>query len=463
MAGRLTSWLEAAAGRGGSKRAIYAPETTLSRRGVKTRVAKRARELAAAGVGPGDVVVVALGNVPDLLSSILACDALDAVALPLDPTMGDRGLEIVAERVGLKAVLRRPKGPDAPPPTFPGHEVRGRRRLPMSRIALDALAPASSRPAAPAGARLLHLTPADDGGHLLLAWGDEAVGVAADRVVPALELDEGRPLLCAGLLTVPLLTMVAVPAWLATGAPLVLADALDLATLRPHLSARPVGIGPASGFAAFAGHATAARVPPTLDLAVLGPATAKGLAAAFAGTHRELLALEELGLLGTRPLAKGGPWTPCTGLTFRRGAAMSGGEDELLVTGARPPVALPPLAPDAPGTPADEAGALHTGFAARFDRGGRPTHIEGRDDALVWVDGRRGSLETVEQAALAHPEVTWARADLGAPDGTDGARVELRYGATSPLDDLRPHMVATVPPHMVPERIEHATRPPEGE
>ena len=51
-----------------------------------------------------------LGNVPDFVILALALSKIDAVVVPLDPTTGNRELEMVLEAAPLRALITRPRG-----------------------------------------------------------------------------------------------------------------------------------------------------------------------------------------------------------------------------------------------------------------------------------------------------------------------------------------------------------------
>ncbi|MES1158194.1 MAG: AMP-binding protein, partial [Haliangium ochraceum] len=71
---------------------------------------RRAQELHAMGIGPGSWVGLMLGNVPDFVILALALSKIEAVVVPLDPTMGNRELEMVLEAAPLRALITRPRG-----------------------------------------------------------------------------------------------------------------------------------------------------------------------------------------------------------------------------------------------------------------------------------------------------------------------------------------------------------------
>ena len=91
-------------------KALVYRDTYLSWRGLLHRVDRRAQELHAMGIGPGCWVGLMLGNVPDFVILTLALSKIEAVVVPLDPTTGNRELEMVLEAAPLRALITRPRG-----------------------------------------------------------------------------------------------------------------------------------------------------------------------------------------------------------------------------------------------------------------------------------------------------------------------------------------------------------------
>src|SRR4029078_9866203 len=107
---QLYDWLSSVAATHGSGKALVYRDTYLSWRGLLHRVDRRAQELHAIGIGPGAWVGLMLGNVPDFVILALALAKVDAVVVPLDPTTGNRELEMVLEAAPLRALITRPRG-----------------------------------------------------------------------------------------------------------------------------------------------------------------------------------------------------------------------------------------------------------------------------------------------------------------------------------------------------------------
>ena len=112
----LFEWLEKAVqGRtiaGGSGHAIIFHDTYLSWHGLLHRVQRRARELAGMGIQSKDWVGLMLGNDPEFVVLALALSRLDAVVVPIDPTIGGRDLDMLLDACPMRAVVMRPNAID---------------------------------------------------------------------------------------------------------------------------------------------------------------------------------------------------------------------------------------------------------------------------------------------------------------------------------------------------------------
>ena len=107
---QLYEWLSSVASNQSSGKALVYRDTYLSWRGLLHRVDRRAQELHALGIAPGAWVGLMLGNVPDFVILALALSKIEAVIVPLDPTTGNRELEMVLEAAPLRALITRPRG-----------------------------------------------------------------------------------------------------------------------------------------------------------------------------------------------------------------------------------------------------------------------------------------------------------------------------------------------------------------
>src|SRR4029450_13026487 len=118
---QLYQWLSNVASERGSGKALVYRDTYLSWRGLLHRVDRRAQELHAMGIGPGAWVGLMLGNVPDFVILTLAVSKVEGVVVPLDPTTGNRELEMILEAAPLRPLVPRPRGGEGvqPAPGLP--------------------------------------------------------------------------------------------------------------------------------------------------------------------------------------------------------------------------------------------------------------------------------------------------------------------------------------------------------
>ena len=89
-----------------------------------------------------------LGNVPDFVILALALSKIDAVIVPLDPTTGNRELEMVLEAAPLRALITRPRGGEggqatAGLPYYAGPPVAAAARRPAVEVRARVAAPAA--------------------------------------------------------------------------------------------------------------------------------------------------------------------------------------------------------------------------------------------------------------------------------------------------------------------------------
>ena len=461
--GHMYSRLAEAVKRSGTPRSVYSQDTTLSRRGLLTRADRRARELTSAGVKAGDIVALSMGNVAEYLILMLATSKLGAIAMPLDPSEGDRPLYEAAERLPLRAVIRRPRGLDPAsveyPPTY---DVRSRKRLTSSLLTIDALEPPASLRdlTLPAGAELIMEARGIGGvlrdtvrcGHHL-----EAIGHAA---VAALELDEGVRLLCAQPLTSPRYFDAVVLGWLASEAQLVIAEGPSLLDVIPiaRTDENLVVVDSVRQFTeltrALRASSRTLEATPVLPQATVPLPSGRPMKQTFGRSPRQLLSLEEVGVLAWRLMDRGHAFEPAPGVELRAGADMEVGGQEILVRSTQTGITLPRIPDDEPGSPADDDGFLHTGYAGKFTKRGL-VEVIGRDDGLVNLEGRRACLDSIEDKMLEHRRITWVRAYWAhTPDGDPEVHLEYRATGETDVDDIEEHAVGHLPPFMVPRAFE---------
>lgn len=465
--GHMYSRLSAAVAGRGSARSVYGPENTLSRRGLLIRADKRARELSGLRVGAGSLVALSLGNVAELVVMLLACSKLGAIAVPIDPALGERLIRETAERLPLRAVIRRPRGQEAEAPDYgEGYRFRSRRRLASSLLAIDVLEPPAARLAAvsmPAAAELV-LPVRGIGGVVrdVVRTGPQlqAVGEAA---VSAMELHTGVRLLCAQPLVVPRFFDPLILGWLASEAQLVMAEgsAVDAVLPVAPLHEELVVIDSVRQFLelsrALEARGSTLALTPVIPQSTVSVGVGRQLAPRITRPARQLLLLEEIGLLAHRVLRRGAAFEPAAGVRMLAGAAMEAGGHEVLVDTAQVSTFLPAIPPTEPGAVAEDPWR-HTGYAGRFDKEGRLLEVLGRDDGLVALEGQRACLDNIEEVMLEHRRLTWVRAHLQSDnDGDPSLWVEYRATGTTEVEDLEEHAIGRLAPTMVPRRFERRT------
>lgn len=470
--GHMYRRLQEAVSHRGSARSVYGQDTTLSRRGLLTRADRRARELIGLGVGAGDLVALSMGNVVDLLVLLLATSKLGAAAAVVDPANGDRSLLELTERLPVRAVVRRPRGATLSTTSRASAgsgttgtmdygdtaNVTSRRRLASSLLSVDVLEPQGDRPALPKGAEVV-VEARGIGGVLRYVTVDgAALEVAGKASVSALDLDEGARLLTAQPLTVPRFFLPVVLGWLASEAQLVMAEGPAVSSVLPLARAheRLVVVESVRQLLEMARAIKTAGAPVSLRPVIVQSSAASGLGrrlkAAFGDPGRQLLLLEELGVIAHRPLTRGSAFAPADGVSLCAGAAMETGGHEVLAQTPHEVSSVPQIPETHPGALADPP-FRHTGYAGRFSKTGALTEILGRDDGLVGLEGRRACLDQIEEAMLAHRRLTWVRAFVKRTDGESELHVEYRATGQTEVEDLEEHAIGELPPHMVPRSL----------
>lgn len=469
-AGQFYRWLDEAVPRAGSQRSLDSQDTTLSRRGLLIRADKRARELAGLKIGAGDVVALSMGNVAEFVILLLAVSKLGAVAMPVDPSNGDRSLLAAALRLPIRAVLRRPRGLENSPLQYPeGYRLQARRKLTGSLLEIDLLEIDGElrHRALPADVEYICETAGADGEvHDILRSGAHLrwIGEVSAKL---LGLTAGTHLACAQAFTSPRFFDPVVLGWLASEARLIMADNPSLDAVLPPVGTydRLVVVDLLYSLQNAARALKAAGQTREL-LAVIPQATiatshGRPLKQIFGEHPRQLLLLEEIGILGARTMHRGERFELAPGVQLRPGEPHDGGH-EVLACPSLPVVTAPPVSVGQPGGPVHgQPGWYHTGYLGHFGAQHALGEVPGRTDSLVNLEGRRASLRTIEAAMLAHRRITDAAAAVEY-DVDGNPYVHLRYHATgsTPLDDLEEFMVACLPPYMVPRQHTRLDPPP---
>src|SRR5580698_5464808 len=88
--------------------AVIFRDTRLTHRQLRDRVNALAAAFLAAGVGPGDIVALLMGNCPEFLESALAVNRVGAAFLPLNVRLAEPELEYIIRHAGATAIVTEP-------------------------------------------------------------------------------------------------------------------------------------------------------------------------------------------------------------------------------------------------------------------------------------------------------------------------------------------------------------------
>jgi long-chain acyl-CoA synthetase len=490
---QLYEWLSSSASNQSSGKALVYRDTYLSWRGLLHRVDRRAQELRALGITSGSWVGLMLGNVPDFVILALALSKIDAVLVPLDPTTGNRELEMVLEAAPLRALITRPRGgeggqataglpyyagPPVPrPPAGPPSKFvpESRRRLQgtlltcglYKRAAPGKLANGAGEP------EVVQLTASVGGDPKGVIKTGANLEAAAQAIRKTLDATVEDRILCSlplhasygfdfGLLTS-----------LANGATLFLEDEVSPKRIAKLLREQRIDLF--AGTPALFG--SLVRVPTVKPLKNSGArflSSGSSLPPTIAETFQQKFGVRLLSCYHTTqagPLAvdRAGKDPGSVGRTFEgvelriagpTGNKLSPNEtgpiwvrSRALSTISVPKIHLPKHGDGTPIGGVDE-GWLRTGDLGQQDKTGR-TIITGREDDLVKVDGKRLALGEVAGCLEAFPKVKEAEVrivtdDLGGPMVV--ARI-VRAGVCR-AEDIIDHCARNLAPYKVPRQIE---------
>jgi len=483
----LYEWLDNAAGArpgtmGGGQALIYR-DTYLSWHGLRHRVNRRASELNGFGIEAGDWVGLMLGSVPEFVVLALALSKLDAVVVPLDPTLSGRDLNMVFAATHLRALVTRPNtltpfaAPAGAPPAERSHErpravLESRRRVSGTLLTCATFARAPLR---------LHAVP--EVVLFTLDGGGDPKGVVRERrqlegigatVASTLKIDAPTLVSTAAGLHTSQGFDLGFCAALAQGAGLVLDDELVAARLAKLLSEQGADVLTATPalFAAMARMPTAKscrsrRIRCISSGEPLNPTVAQAFQKRFKVPLLSCYQAMETGpvaidLEGQNPTTVGRPFGGVEiRVADRQGTRMpAAARGPVWVRGAGvsstfvPPVKLRMRDSEVPIGRGHSDGWLRTGDVGSLDQDGRLT-LCGREDDLVKVDGRRVALGEVEGCLEAFANVRSAEARLEYDD-IGGSRVIARVqrdGHCTPKQ-LIDHCAKHLAPHKVPARVE---------
>lgn len=497
---RLYEWLSSVSTDRGSGKALVYRDTYLSWRGLLHRVDRRAQELHAMGIASGSWVGLMLGNVPDFVILALALSKIDAVVVPLDPTLGNRELEMMLEAAPLRALITRPRGGEAgqapvgPPfyanpvlsrlpavtrPSPPSKFVpENRRRLQGTLLTCSLYKRAPLSNLLGSEASIVQFTASVGGDPKGVVRTTANLEAAAHAIGETLDIKNSDRVLC----TVPLHHSYGFDfgliATLAHGATLFLEDEISPKRITKLLREQTIDVFP--GNPGLFG--SLARVPTVKPLRIGGARYLSSGSRMPSGIAENFSQRFGIRLLSCYHSTQGGPLAidragkdpetvgkPFADVDLRvatpAGEKIAPGEtgpiwvrSQSLSMLSVPKMHLPKRADGVPIGETDRDGWFRTGDVGQFDRGGKLT-ITGREDDLVKVDGKRLALGEVEGCLEAFPKVKAAQArvitdDMGGPMVV--AKV-VRAGICK-AEDIIDHCARNLAPYKVPRQIEFCER-----
>ncbi len=501
---KFCEWLTTAAKDRGAERALVYHDTYLSYRGLAHRVERRAREFVQLGIRADDWVGLELGNVPDLVVLTLAVRLVGAVPVPLDPATSAHELDMLFAVAPLRAVITRPLGEspglrrvealrpgvrvtplalratDAARAHHPRRLPEQRKRLSGSLLHCNVFARATGAihgdQPAPAVA---HVTAEAGGDPKCVTRGEDALRAIGALLVEGLGLRPGSQLLVPTPLHNGYAFDLGLAAGLAAGATLVLEDEMTPRRLLTALREQSFDlmIGTPALYGAML------RESPSRPSPGVGGGSARFLCLRAPGSQRVASAFAER--FGARlltvyhhleagPLALDGgahpesAGVPLPGVSIRV-RAPDGGDLPVGVPGQLwvhspgtsslsvppPPRALRTLG--SAGVPigrCDRDGWLRTGDLGLRDGGGRIV-VDGREDDLASLDGKRVDLGEVESCLESFGRIRQAQARV-VYDDLVGPMIVARVvpEGRCRLEDVIDHCARALAPYKVPRAIE---------
>lgn len=513
----LYEWLDRVATDRGNAKALVYRDNYLSWRGLKHRVERRAQEFHSMGIRKGEWVGLMLGNVPDFVILALALSKVGAAVVPIDPTTASREFELVLETVPLRALVTRPRGsegqnagasPIEPAPRR-GRDRVEERKAPQPRTAPPDVAESRRRLQGTLLTCSVYKRPANEHEEMGLGLkhkpevvlftsdsaGDpkgvlrtrENLEAVAKNLTGALDIDENTNVLAA----VPLFHAYGWDFGFLTtmchGATMYLEEELSAKRVSKILREQEVDVLPGTPTL----YAGLAKLPTAKLIKRKGArflAAGSRLDEAVAEGFRERYGIRvmnayhttETGAVAVESTTKSpesvgkvidGVEVRLTGISAGTSAAPDGGKvptgDKGVIWVRGKSVALRAIGPySLPATRAgrvpvggrDDSGWFRTGDIGRLDKSGR-LFLEGREDDLVKVDGKRVALGEVEGCLESFPKVKHAQA-LVIMDPLAGPMVVAKVVATMKChpEEIIDHCAKNLAPYKVPRRIEFCER-----
>jgi len=483
----LFEWLEDAVrtrtAATGSSHAVVFRDTYLSWHGLLHRVERRAREMATMGIRAGDFVGLMLGNDPEFVILALALSKLDAVVVPVDPTITSRDLDMTLAALPLRGIVARPKALDPFAAPAGALHLGGQARLArlaaesrhrISGTLLSCALYACQRPQLEPGVEpeVVLLTLDAGGDPKAVVRGPSQLRGIAATLGKVFDLGPDANVLCAA----PLFDCQGFDLGFLAALPAAATLCLDETTAGPRLA--KLLVGQAVGLLAatpreFAALARVANVKPLRGRNTRLLCSGVPLPPAVARAFRRRYGLPILScyqsceagpcavdLGGNHPESVG---SPLPGIEVRvaghHGEGLARGTvGPIWVRGAGVATTFLPALPVRSGQFALgrglQDGWLRTGDLGYFDAGDR-LHLSLREDDIVKVDRHCVALGEIESCLESHASVKAARARVEYDDsGSTHIVVRITPGNRCRPDAMLDHCVKRLAPHKVPRRIE---------
>jgi long-chain acyl-CoA synthetase len=498
----LYDWLNRVTSDRGNAKALVYRDNYLSWRGLKHRVERRAQEFHAMGIRRGEWVGLMLGNVPDFVILALALSKLGATIVPIDPTTASREFELMLETVPLRALVTRPRGSDGqsqppgapeparkpaprsisrPPertePSRTGEIPENRRRLQGTLLTCSVFKrPAPNFSVKPEVVMFTADSAGDPKGVLRTR---ENLESEAENLTRALGIDSETTTLAA----VPLFHAYGwdfgfLPS-MRHGATLYLEEELSARRVAKILREQDVDVLPGTP-TLYAGLAKMPTAKPIKRKGARFLAAGSRLDVEVAEAFRDKYGIRLMSAYHTTETGAVAMDQPLKNpdsvgkvidgvgirLTHGDGSKLASGQRGVIWVRSKSvtPLAIGPyeIPPSRSGKipvgGRDEQGWFRTGDLGRLDKSGR-LYLEGREDDLVKVDGKRIALGEVEGCLESFPKIKHAQA-LVITDPLAGPMVVAKVVATGKChpEEIIDHCARNLAPYKVPRRIEFCER-----
>lgn len=486
----LYDWLKTAAKQRGNAKALVYRDNYLSWRGLLHRVDRRAQEFTSMSLSEGAWVGLMLGNVPDFVILALALSKLGITIVPIDPTTGARELELIMAAAPLRALVTRPRGSDA---TAGKDEEESEREIPEIRRRLQGTLLTCSvfkRPEPNFEAKPLCVifTADSDGDPKGVLRTRANYEHMADSIVETLKIDtESRILVAVPLFHAYGWDLGLLPT-LRTGATMFLEEEISSRRVAKLIRDHTIDVLP--GTPLMYGELT--KLPTAKPIKAenprflcggshLDPEVAEGMEQFYEVKlmgcyHTTETGVVSIDLPGKNPETVGKTLDACelrftpikgsksrstkSGSIWIRGPALSplaiGPFEDVDAMAKKVAKVAKAKAKSAPIGSTDAEGWYRTGDIGKLDRSSRLI-LDGREDDIVKIEGKRVALGEVEGCLETFPAVRAAQARLLTDPYTGSivvARCVVAEDEEVNAEEIIDHCARNLAPYKVPRRIE---------